>query len=103
MSPRYADKIKALENALKQALPTRRVTTKTYIGDFDYITVPADLNGASIVQYTPYQGTNGKGTDPCNRMAAVKVWAELATSPVIIKQWTPLADQQLAKRDDACE
>ncbi len=73
----YESKISLLTQMLKQELNTNKVTVQTYVGS-SQTTVPAAYNGLSIVQYTPFQGED----ENCNRIAAVRLWAELDSRPV---------------------
>ena len=65
---------------LQRELSPAKLTTHTYVGvpsGTGQTKVPLDINGVSIVQYTPYQGDDG-----CNQIAAVKIWVELKADPV---------------------
>jgi hypothetical protein len=73
----YESKITMLTEMLKKELNTDKVTIQTYVGS-SATTVPPEFNGLSIVQYTPYEGED----ENCNQIAAVKIWAELNTTPV---------------------
>ena len=66
---------------LQSQLSPRKVTVQTYVGVASgpgQTKVPVDINGLTIVQYTPFEGKD----NDCNQMAAVKIWAELNPNPV---------------------
>ena len=76
----YESKIALLRDMLQRELSPAKLTTHTYVGvpsGTGQTKVPLDINGVSIVQYTPYQGDDG-----CNQIAAVKIWVELKADPV---------------------
>lgn len=98
-------------NAITSIIPQATYDVRTYLGNWAYITVPMDLNGVTVIQYSPFSAFDGHGRAACNRVAEVKIWEELNPNPAIAMAWHPRQSQQLDKRqdvdgdddDDACK
>ncbi|KAI1089761.1 hypothetical protein F5B19DRAFT_495043 [Rostrohypoxylon terebratum] len=101
-SQRYTNQINALGRELKEAVGASRgkYAALTYpgAGDTGKLKYPG-TNGKIVIQYTPFEGTNGD--DGCKTMAAAHVWVnpETQKDPVIRKTWEAAANQ---KRDTSC-
>lgn len=96
----YESKIRLLQNAISSIIPQATFNIRTYIGDSDLIEVPEDVNGLSIIQYSPFSGWDGPGREPCNRVAEVKIWGEINPIPALYSSWHPVDGQYLQKRQE---
>ena len=89
-----------LQNAITSIIPQATFNVRTYLGSPGYITVPVDINGVTIVQYSPFSAYDGNGRKPCNRVAEVKIFEELDPTPAVKLAWHPKSGQRLSKRDE---
>lgn len=105
----YDAQIAALKTALQKYVRPNSVTVVPYIGaddafvetgDPNYLRSPAGvphtLNGVSILQYSPYAGTDKNGCPE----ARARVWTEINTKPSVDRKWGSTVSG-LSKRDGA--
>lgn len=102
----YEEQITALQAALKRYVRYNKVVVRPYIGDDSTFPEPGDrstagvpnnLNGVSIVLFSPYAGTSEKGVPEARAM----VWSEVNKEAAIDRKWEVCLGGANNKRDGA--
>jgi hypothetical protein len=98
----YGPQIAALKLAIQKFVRPNRVKERYYIGDEAKFSsdgrspagVPLSLNGVSILQYSPYAGSDGGCPE-----ARARIFEEINDDPPIDRRWA--ANVPSIKRDGA--
>jgi len=102
----YKDQINALKVALQKYVRPKSISVRPYIGNDKAFTapnyyspagVPYDLNGVSIILFSPYAGQSKNGLP----VARAQVWSEVNSKPDVDRVWEVCMKGTNNKRDDA--